>query len=155
VLDQRTLHVDAQVTGRLAPGVSRAQGEAQLSALAATFATTYPDDAAQWTRVSLTALRDSLLGDAASRLRVLALIVALVLAITALNAAGLLVARHAARARTGGAHRVRRTARAAGSAAGGRECRAGGGRRRRRAHPVDLRARGSSPLGVVCLSAVG
>lgn len=99
VLDQRSLHVDAQVTGRLAPGVSEAQGEAQLSALAATFATTYPDDAAQWTRVSLTSLRDSLLGDAASRLQVLALIVALVLAITALNAAGLLVARHAARAR--------------------------------------------------------
>ncbi|MEP7381014.1 MAG: ABC transporter permease [Gemmatimonadota bacterium] len=99
VLEQRSLHVDAQVTGRLAPGVSREQGEAQLSALAATFATTYPDDAAQWTRVSLTALRDSLLGDAAARLRVLALSVALVLAITALNAAGLLVARHAARGR--------------------------------------------------------
>ncbi len=99
VLDQRTLHVDAQVTGRLAPGVSPAQGEAQLSALAASFAATYPDDAAQWTRVTLTALRDSLLGDAATRLQVLALIVALVLAITALNAAGLLVARHAARSR--------------------------------------------------------
>ncbi len=99
VLEQRTLHVDAQITGRLAPGVSRAQGEAQMSALAAGFATTYPEDAEQWTAVSLTALRESLLGDAATRLEVLALIVALVLAITALNAAGLLVARHAARSR--------------------------------------------------------
>lgn len=99
VLEQRTLHVDAQVTGRLAPGVSRAQGEAQMRAIAQGIASAYPEDAAQWTQVSLSSLRDALLGDAGTRLRVLGLVVTLVLLITALNAAGLMVARHAARAR--------------------------------------------------------
>lgn len=99
VLEQRSLHVDAQVVGRLAPGATRAQGEAQLSAVAATLASAYPEDAGEWTRVTLTALRDAMLGDAATRLRVLALVVALVLGVTALNAAGLLVARQATRER--------------------------------------------------------
>lgn len=99
VLSQRSLHVDAQVTGHLAPGVTRAQGEAQMAALAATIASQYPEDAAEWTRVSFNPLRETLLGDATSRLQLLALIVALVLGVTCLNAAGLLLARHAVRRR--------------------------------------------------------
>lgn len=99
VLEQRSLHVDAQVTGRLATGVTRQEAAGQLSAIAASLATTYPEDAAQWTHASLTALRESVLGDASTRLRILALIVALVLLITCLNAAGLLVARYASRER--------------------------------------------------------
>ncbi|MFP5354248.1 MAG: ADOP family duplicated permease, partial [Gemmatimonadota bacterium] len=98
-LSQRSLHVDAQVTGHLAPGVTRAQAEAQMASLAATIAAQYPEDAAEWTKVSFNPLRETLLGDAASRLQLLALIVALVLLVTCLNAAGLLVARHAARRR--------------------------------------------------------
>ena len=99
VLEQRTLHVDAQVTARLAPGATRAQAGAQMTAIASTMATAYPEDAAQWTQVSFTGLREALLGDAGTRLRVLGIVVALVLLITALNAAGLIVARQAARTR--------------------------------------------------------
>lgn len=99
VLTQRSLHVDAQVTGRLALGATRAQGEAQMAALASTIARQFPDDAAEWTKVSFNPLRDTLLGDAATRLQVLALVVALVLLVTCLNAAGLLVARQAGRRR--------------------------------------------------------
>jgi len=99
VLTARHLHVDAQVVARLRPGVTRAEGEAQMTTLAAGIAAAFPDDAADWTRVSLTPLRDAVLGDAATRLRVLVLVVALVLLVTLLNAAGLLVARQAARER--------------------------------------------------------
>src|SRR5690606_30400110 len=67
VLSQRSLHVDAQVTGHLAPGVTRAQAEAQMASLAATIAAQYPEDAAEWTKVSFNPLRESLLGDAAPR----------------------------------------------------------------------------------------
>ncbi len=99
VLTARHLHVDAQAVGRLKPGVTRAQAEAQMATLAAGIAAAYPDDAADWTRVSLTPLKDAVLGDAATRLRVLVLVVALVLLVTLLNAAGLLVARQAVRER--------------------------------------------------------
>lgn len=99
VLEQRTLHVDAQVTARIAPGATRAQAGAQMTAIANAMAAAYPEDAAQWTQVTFSGLREALLGDAGTRLRVLAIVVALVLLITALNAAGLIVARQAARTR--------------------------------------------------------
>ncbi|MCC6930226.1 MAG: ABC transporter permease [Gemmatimonadaceae bacterium] len=99
VLEQRTLHVDAQVTARLAPGVTREQGDSQMHSIVQAMALEYPEDAAQWTQVALTGIMDIVLGDARARLRVLALVVALVLLVTTLNAAGLMVARDAARRR--------------------------------------------------------
>jgi len=99
VLDQRTLHVDAQVTGHLAPGVTREQAESQMRTIVQAMALAYPEDAAQWTQVAFTGMLDIVLGDARARLRVLALVVALVLLVTTLNAAGLMVARNAARTR--------------------------------------------------------
>lgn len=98
VRTQRNLHVDAEAIARLAPNATRQQAMSELSTVAKRLAQAFPDDSKSWTEVRLDPLRDAVLGDAASRLRLLALVVSLVLLVTCVNVAGLLISRHAARA---------------------------------------------------------
>ena len=98
VRDQRNLHVDAVVVARLAPGVTRDRARTELGAIAERLARAYPEDAENWTVARLTGVRENVLGDAGARLRLLAMVVALVLLVTCINVAGLLVSRHTARA---------------------------------------------------------
>jgi putative ABC transport system permease protein len=97
-LSQRNLHADSQIMGRLAPGMSPERAEAEMATIAARLAAAYPDDS-EWTRVSLSSLREQVLGDVDSRLLVLGLAVALVLLVACVNIANLQLARASVRTR--------------------------------------------------------
>lgn len=98
-LEQPNLHVDAQVMARLAPGSTREAAEAEMRAIALRMAVAYPEDSAEWTRVSLTSLPEEVLGDVDARLRLLGAVVLLVLLVTCVNIANLQLARASVRAR--------------------------------------------------------
>lgn len=100
VLTDRALHVDAQVIGRAAPGVSRERAAAELAALTARAADVYPErDGTRWDRATLTPVPETVLGDAPERLRVLALAAGLLLVVACVNVAGLMLARASVRGR--------------------------------------------------------
>jgi putative ABC transport system permease protein len=88
-----------RIVGRLAPGVEPAQAAAEVTAIAARAAATYPESDAQWTQQleQLSAARRSApIGDG---LRLLTLAAAAVLLIACANLAGLQLARGVARQR--------------------------------------------------------
>ncbi|HEU4455002.1 MAG TPA: ABC transporter permease [Longimicrobium sp.] len=100
VLTDRALHVDAEVIGRAAPGVSRERATAELAALSARQAAAHPErDGTRWDRALLTPIPETVLGNAAERLRVLALAVGLLLVVACVNVAGLMLARASTRSR--------------------------------------------------------
>jgi putative ABC transport system permease protein len=86
------------VLGRLMPGVTRAQAEAEMRGLGKWLETTYPDDNLG-RRIEMAPFMEELVGDYRPRLYVLLGAVAFVLLIACANIANLLLARGAARSR--------------------------------------------------------
>jgi putative ABC transport system permease protein len=86
------------VLGRLKPGVTAAQADAELDAIAERISRSFPDGARRLHAYVLP-LREQLVGDVRRPLLVLSLAMATVLLITCANVAGLLLARAAVRGR--------------------------------------------------------
>ena len=83
---------------RLKPGVTPEQFHAQVAAIAARLARTYPDNPG-WTTAAVKSIRESIVGAVRRPLLVLSAAVAMVLLITCVNIASLLLARASARER--------------------------------------------------------
>jgi predicted permease len=84
--------------GRLAPGATREQAEAEMKAIAASLEERYPNSNNGWT-ARVEPLRHEIVGKVEPMLMVLLGAVALVLLVVCVNVAGLLLARSTARAR--------------------------------------------------------
>ncbi len=119
VLDARDFHADSRAIGRLRPGATVARARTELSTIAARLARTYPAADGAWPAVAVAPLRDELLGDAPSNLRLLAVAMALVLLIGWVNVTNLSLVRAAGQLRelairtSLGASRIRLVARLA------------------------------------------
>jgi predicted permease len=87
-----------QVIGRVLPGVSPAEAQAELRAIKQRLTTEYPSSRKDWS-VSVVPLQEVYAGDARPTLRILVGMVALVLLITCANVSNLLLARGNARGR--------------------------------------------------------
>ena len=87
------------VAGRLKPGVTLAQANAQLKVAADQFRRRYPDDMGPKDSFGVTSLRDSIIGDVRSSLFVLIGAVSFVLLIACANVANLLLVRATGRRR--------------------------------------------------------
>jgi predicted permease len=87
------------VVGRLAPGATPAQAEAELSAVAARLAAEYPDTNADWGAASVRSLRAEIVGEVGGALVLVFGVVGFILLIGCANLANLLLARGAGRAR--------------------------------------------------------
>ncbi len=98
-LQQRGVHVDSRVVGRLRPGVDSAAGVKALSTVAARLADTYPAESGGWRSVAFLPVASEILGDTGSQLRLLSSAAVLVLLIACINVAGLALARASARSR--------------------------------------------------------
>jgi len=81
------------VVGRLKPGVSRSQAEADLAVIAASLAKQHPETNRHFTGAVVMSQIDSMVGDSRTALRLLFAAVSLVLLIACANVAGLLLAR--------------------------------------------------------------
>jgi putative ABC transport system permease protein len=98
-LQQRGLHADSRVLGRLRVGVDSAAGALALSAVAARLADAYPAENGGWRSVTLLPVAAEILGDAGPQLRLLTAAAVFVLLIACVNVAALALARAGARSR--------------------------------------------------------
>jgi putative ABC transport system permease protein len=98
-LQQRGLHVDSRVVGRLRAGRDSAAGRQELSTVAARLALTYPAESGGWRSVALQPVAAEILGDSESQLRLLTAAAVFVLLIACVNVAALALARAGARSR--------------------------------------------------------
>jgi hypothetical protein len=89
----------ADVVARLRPGVTPAQGRAEVEALLARFAAAYPETNGGWTAAGVEGVRDSIVGPVRRGLLVLFGAVVLVLLVVCANVANLLLVRGTARTR--------------------------------------------------------
>ena len=96
--EQRGNRSYAGAIGRLVPGVTLEQAEGDLRRIDATLATQFPEESAAW-RSELIPIRDDLVGDLETPLRVFLASVALVLIMVCANLANLMLARGASRSR--------------------------------------------------------
>ena len=94
VRSQRVLDVVA----RLAPGVSAAQAEAEMAALAAKLAGEFPQSNRGWSSARVTSLRTAIVGSVDAALVVVLAVVGFILLIACANLANLLLARGTSRA---------------------------------------------------------
>jgi putative ABC transport system permease protein len=98
-LAARDFHADSRAIGRLKPGATIARARTELSAIAARLATTYPAADGSWPDVTVNPLRQELLGNATSNLRLLSVAMALVLLIGWVNVTNLSLVRTGTRMR--------------------------------------------------------
>jgi predicted permease len=98
-LQQRALHTDSRVVGRLRTGVDSAAGVQALSAVAAHLAESYPAEGGGWRRVAFQPVAAEILGNAGPQLRLLTVAALFVLLIACVNVAALALARTGARGR--------------------------------------------------------
>jgi putative ABC transport system permease protein len=84
---------------RLAPGVTAARAQSDLSAVTDRIANEYGDTNAGWTRATLVPLRDAILGSSRSRVWILFGAVVLTLVLACVNVANLVLARASRRSR--------------------------------------------------------
>ncbi len=99
VLAARDFHADNRTVGRLRPGATRARATDELTAIARRLATAYPADDAAWPAARMVSLRETIVGNAQSRLIVLATAMALVLLIAWVNLTNLALVRAMGRVR--------------------------------------------------------
>lgn len=98
-LTARGLRADSRTIARLAPGVTMARAQAELSVIAQRLAATYPEANAEWPAASATPLSAEVLDGAPSQLLILTGAVALVLLIGWVNVANLALVRATTRTR--------------------------------------------------------
>jgi predicted permease len=98
-VEQRGLHTDSRVVGRLRAGVDSAAGVQALSAVAAHLAETYPAENGGWRSVAFQPVAAEILGDAGAQLRLLTAAALCVMLIACVNVAALALARTGARSR--------------------------------------------------------
>ncbi|MBA3258922.1 MAG: ABC transporter permease [Gemmatimonadales bacterium] len=98
-LQQRGLHTDSRIVGRLRAGVDTAAASRGLSAVAARLADSYPAESGGWRSVALFPVEAEVLGDTGAQLRLLTAAAVLVLLIACVNVANLSLARATARSR--------------------------------------------------------
>lgn len=99
-LNRRDVHVDSDVLGRLAPGMTLTLARRELNAVAARIAAAYPGEAKDWQEVRLTSLTERVLGtDVRGKFVALGVAVCLVLLIGCANLATLSLIRADARTR--------------------------------------------------------
>lgn len=98
-MQNRLLHADSRVIGRLAPGVTMAEAQRDLSAIQGRLAALHPDPAGAYPAVQLVPLRDAMLGNIRGPLTALGWAMALVLLLACANVGGLALLRVARRSR--------------------------------------------------------
>ena len=98
-LQQRGLHADSRVVGRLRAGVDSAAGVRALSSVAAHLADTYPAENGGWRSVAFLPVAAEILGGTGPQLRLLTAAAVFVLLIACVNVAALALARAGARSR--------------------------------------------------------
>jgi putative ABC transport system permease protein len=98
-LQQRGVHADSRVVGRLRAGVDSAAGAQALSAVAAHLAETYPAENGGWRAVAFLPAAAEILGGTGPQLRLLTAAAIFVLLIAGVNVAALALARAGARSR--------------------------------------------------------
>ncbi|HEY7612067.1 MAG TPA: ABC transporter permease [Gemmatimonadales bacterium] len=96
-LQQRGLHTDSRIVGRLRAGVDSAGGARALSAVAAHLAQTYPAENGGWGSVAFLPVAAEILGGTGPQLRLLTAAAIFVLLIACVNVAALALARAGAR----------------------------------------------------------
>jgi putative ABC transport system permease protein len=98
-LQQRGLHADSRIVGRLRAGVDSAAGVRALSTVAAHLAETYPAENGGWRSVAFLPVAAEILGGTGPQLRLLTAAAVFVLLIACVNVAALALARAGARSR--------------------------------------------------------
>jgi putative ABC transport system permease protein len=98
-LQQRGLHTDSRIVGRLRAGVDSAAGVQALSTVAAHLAETYPAENGGWRSVAFLPVAAEILGGTGPQLRLLTVAAVFVLLIACVNVAALALARAGARSR--------------------------------------------------------
>ncbi len=92
-LQNRLLHADSRVVGRLAPGVTIADAERELSTIQGRLAREYPDGGGTFDRVQLTPIRETVIGQVGNAIVALAAGMGLVFLLVSANVSGLAVLR--------------------------------------------------------------